>query len=76
MFQILRSRRDLIVGSGFKAGVDFLNFLQPQISKLTESADIPNMNSQLVDDSLPISVVPDSIVFATTKGFKAPACSS
>lgn len=42
--------------------------------KLTESSDIPSMNSKLVDASLPITVVPDSIVFATLKGFQAPAC--
>lgn len=42
--------------------------------KLTESSDIPSMNPQLVDSMLPIKVAPDSIVFATLKGFKAPAC--
>ncbi|CAI9785275.1 unnamed protein product [Fraxinus pennsylvanica] len=42
--------------------------------KLTESSDIPSMNPKLVDASLPITVVPDSIVFATLKGFQAPAC--
>lgn len=43
--------------------------------KLTESSDIPAMNPQLVDASLPIRIGPDSIVFATLKGFKASACS-
>lgn len=42
--------------------------------KLTESLDIPAMNPEVVDATLPISVAPDSIVFATLKGFKAPAC--
>ncbi|KAL9166077.1 hypothetical protein ABFS82_05G005600 [Erythranthe guttata] len=42
--------------------------------KLTESFDIPAMNPQLVDSVSPIKVGPDSIVFATLKGFKAPAC--
>lgn len=42
--------------------------------KLTESSDIPAMNPQLVDARLPIKVTPDSIVFATLPGFKAPAC--
>ncbi|KAI3452890.1 hypothetical protein Pfo_009553 [Paulownia fortunei] len=42
--------------------------------KPTESSDIPAMNPQLVDAALPIKVTPDSIVFATLKGFKAPAC--
>ncbi|KAL2546697.1 Heparanase-like protein 2 [Forsythia ovata] len=42
--------------------------------KLTESSDIPAMNPQLVDASLPITVAPDSFVFATLKGFQAPAC--
>lgn len=42
--------------------------------KLTKSLDIPAMNPEVVDASLPISVAPDSIVFATLKGFKAPAC--
>ncbi|KAH6769554.1 glucuronidase 2 [Perilla frutescens var. hirtella] len=42
--------------------------------KLTESSDIPAMNPELVDAALPITVAPDSIVFATLRGFKAPAC--
>ncbi|KAL0327135.1 UNVERIFIED_CONTAM: Heparanase-like protein 2 [Sesamum angustifolium] len=42
--------------------------------KLTASSDIPAMNPQLVDARLPIKVTPDSIVFATVTGFKAPAC--
>ncbi|KAG8383051.1 hypothetical protein BUALT_Bualt05G0144300 [Buddleja alternifolia] len=42
--------------------------------KLTESFDIPDMNPQLVDSMFPVKVVPDSIVFATLKGFKAQAC--
>ncbi|KAL8035442.1 hypothetical protein ABFX02_12G097000 [Erythranthe guttata] len=43
--------------------------------KLTESLEIPSMNPQLVDATLPITIAPDSIVFATLRGFKAPACS-
>ncbi|PIN21935.1 Beta-glucuronidase [Handroanthus impetiginosus] len=42
--------------------------------KLTESSDIPPLNPQLVDPTLPIKVVHDSIVFVVLKGFKAPAC--
>lgn len=42
--------------------------------KLTESDDIPAMNPEVVDAALPIAVEPDSIVFATLRGFKAPAC--
>ncbi|KAK6116433.1 hypothetical protein DH2020_049895 [Rehmannia glutinosa] len=42
--------------------------------KLTESSDIPAMNPQLVDSTSPIKVAPDSIVFATLKGFRASAC--
>ncbi|KAL3840531.1 hypothetical protein ACJIZ3_025122 [Penstemon smallii] len=42
--------------------------------KLTETFEIPAMNPLLVDDTLPIRVAPDSIVFVTLKGFKAPAC--
>lgn len=42
--------------------------------KLTASFDIPEMNPQLVDPTLPISVAPRSIVFATLRGFQAPAC--
>lgn len=42
--------------------------------KLTESEDIPAMNPAVVDATLPIAVAPDSIVFATLRGFKAPAC--
>ncbi|KAK3042337.1 hypothetical protein RJ639_002383, partial [Escallonia herrerae] len=41
--------------------------------KLTESSDIPAMNPELVDATLPITVKPDSFVFATLKGFKSPA---
>ncbi|XP_073294170.1 heparanase-like protein 2 isoform X2 [Primulina huaijiensis] len=44
--------------------------------KLTESSEIPDMNPQLVDNASPISVAPDSIVIATIKGFKAPACAN
>ncbi|CAK9142394.1 unnamed protein product [Ilex paraguariensis] len=42
--------------------------------KLTESLNIPALNPELVDPPTPITVAPDSIVFATLKGFKAPAC--
>ncbi|KAK4430057.1 Heparanase-like protein 2 [Sesamum alatum] len=42
--------------------------------KLTESSDIPAMDPQVVDAASPITVRPDSIVFATLTGFKAPAC--
>lgn len=42
--------------------------------KLTDSLDIPALNPQIVDPTLPVSVAPDSIVFATLRGFKAPAC--
>ncbi|CAH9119824.1 unnamed protein product [Cuscuta europaea] len=42
--------------------------------KLTKDYDIPTLNPMLVDPTLPIIVQPDSIVFATLKGFKAPAC--
>lgn len=42
--------------------------------ELTESNEIPAMNPELVDAALPITVVPDSIVFATLRGFNAPAC--
>ncbi|XP_058193882.1 heparanase-like protein 2 [Rhododendron vialii] len=41
---------------------------------LTESNDIPAMNPKLVDAAKPINVAPDSIVFATIRGFNAPAC--
>ncbi|GFY82356.1 glucuronidase 2 [Actinidia rufa] len=41
---------------------------------LTESRDIPAMNPELVDASKPITIAPDSIVFATLNGFNAPAC--
>ncbi|KAI3910312.1 hypothetical protein MKW92_030308 [Papaver armeniacum] len=41
---------------------------------LTERLDIPPMKPFLVDGSLPIKVAPDSIVFATIRDFKAPAC--
>ncbi|GFZ10882.1 hypothetical protein Acr_22g0002800 [Actinidia rufa] len=40
---------------------------------LTESRDIPAMNPELVDTLKPITIAPDSIVFATLKGFNAPA---
>ncbi|XP_073147180.1 heparanase-like protein 2 [Henckelia pumila] len=43
---------------------------------LTTSSDIPDMKPQLVDNGSPIAVGPDSIVFATIKGFNAPACSN
>ncbi|KAL0363875.1 UNVERIFIED_CONTAM: Heparanase-like protein 2 [Sesamum angustifolium] len=42
--------------------------------KLTESSDIPAMDPQVVDAASPITVRPDSIVFATLRGFAAPAC--
>ncbi|KAL5828672.1 hypothetical protein ACOSQ3_018140 [Xanthoceras sorbifolium] len=42
--------------------------------KLTESLDIPSINPELVDPYSPIKVSPDSIVFATLRGFHAPAC--
>lgn len=42
--------------------------------KLTSSLDIPVMKPKLVDPTLPISVAPQSIVFATLRGFQAPAC--
>ncbi|KAI8031715.1 Heparanase-like protein 2 [Camellia lanceoleosa] len=42
---------------------------------LTESKDVLAMYPVLVHASNPISVAPDSIVFATLKDFKAPACS-
>ena len=42
--------------------------------KLTESSDIPAMDPQVVDAASPITVQPDSIVFATLRGFAAPAC--
>ncbi|KAM3359120.1 heparanase-like protein 2 [Capsicum galapagoense] len=42
--------------------------------KLTSSLDIPEMNPKLVDPTFPISVAPQSIVFATLRGFQAPAC--
>ncbi|KAG8383050.1 hypothetical protein BUALT_Bualt05G0144200 [Buddleja alternifolia] len=48
--------------------------LNGTLLKLTETFDIPSMNPRLVDSVLPVKVVPDSIVFATLKGFKAPAC--
>ncbi|XP_057949309.1 heparanase-like protein 2 [Malania oleifera] len=41
---------------------------------LTESLGIPTLNPKLVDPSKPITVVPDSIVFATLRNFKAPTC--
>lgn len=41
---------------------------------LTESNDIPAMNPKLGDAAKPINVAPDSIVFATLRGFNAPAC--
>ncbi|XP_057460765.1 heparanase-like protein 2 [Actinidia eriantha] len=41
---------------------------------LTESRDIPAMNPDLVDASKPITIAPDSIVFATLKWFNVPAC--
>lgn len=44
--------------------------------ELTASSDIPAMNPELVDAELPITVVPDSIVFATLRGFNAPACAN
>lgn len=40
--------------------------------KLTSSLDIPVMKPKLVDPTLPISVAPQSIVFATLRGFQAP----
>ncbi|KAL0385965.1 UNVERIFIED_CONTAM: Heparanase-like protein 2 [Sesamum radiatum] len=43
-------------------------------SYLTESSDIPAMDPQVVDAASPITVRPDSIVFATLRGFAAPAC--
>ncbi|GAV74542.1 Glyco_hydro_79n domain-containing protein [Cephalotus follicularis] len=42
--------------------------------ELTDSLDIPTMNPALADPASPISVAPDSIVFATLRGFNAPAC--
>ncbi|CAN4122103.1 unnamed protein product [Withania somnifera] len=42
--------------------------------KLTSSLDIPEMSPKLVDPTLPIRVAPQSIVFATLRGFQAPAC--
>ncbi|CAI9096495.1 OLC1v1032657C1 [Oldenlandia corymbosa var. corymbosa] len=42
--------------------------------ELTESSDIPGLYPQVVDASEPIIVVPDSVVYARMKGFKAPAC--
>ncbi|CAK9151111.1 unnamed protein product [Ilex paraguariensis] len=42
--------------------------------KLTKSLNIPALNPELVDPTTPITVAPDSIVFATLKGFRAPAC--
>ncbi|OWM89493.1 hypothetical protein CDL15_Pgr024241 [Punica granatum] len=42
--------------------------------KLTESQDIPEMNPKLANPSYPIHIAPDSIVFVTLKGFRAPAC--
>ncbi|KAL3367699.1 hypothetical protein AABB24_008848 [Solanum stoloniferum] len=42
--------------------------------KLTSSLDIPVLKPKLVDPTLPISVAPQSIVFATLRGFQAPAC--
>ncbi|KAL1551106.1 heparanase [Salvia divinorum] len=42
--------------------------------KLTESDDIPAIDPKVVDAALPIAVAPDSIVFATLRGFRAPAC--
>ena len=42
--------------------------------KLTEDLDIPAMNLKLVNAFEPIRVAPDSFVFVTFKGFRAPAC--
>lgn len=42
--------------------------------ELTESSDIPEMKPELVNPSLPIAVAADSIVFATLRDFRAPAC--
>ncbi|KAJ4711440.1 Heparanase-like protein [Melia azedarach] len=42
--------------------------------RLTESLDVPSMEPKLVDPSSPITVAPESIVFATLRDFKAPAC--
>ncbi|KAL6543715.1 hypothetical protein OROGR_010212 [Orobanche gracilis] len=42
--------------------------------KLTESSDIPALNSELIDSKSPIIVEPNSIVFATLKDFPAAAC--
>ncbi|OVA00754.1 Glycoside hydrolase [Macleaya cordata] len=41
---------------------------------LTKTSDIPPLNPIHVDGSSPIKVAPDSIVFATIRGFEAPAC--
>ncbi|MCL7024804.1 hypothetical protein MKW94_022672 [Papaver nudicaule] len=41
---------------------------------LTRTLDIPALRPIFVDGSLPIKVAPDSIVFATVRDFKAPAC--
>ncbi|XP_059648796.1 heparanase-like protein 2 [Cornus florida] len=42
--------------------------------KLTNDSDIPKMGPQLADPTTPIRVSPDSFVYATLKGFQAPAC--
>ncbi|KAH9774121.1 hypothetical protein KPL71_013536 [Citrus sinensis] len=42
--------------------------------KLTNSLDIPSMEPKLADRYSPITVAPHSIVFATLRDFKAPAC--
>ncbi|KAL3731633.1 hypothetical protein ACJRO7_028506 [Eucalyptus globulus] len=42
--------------------------------ELTELSDIPEMKPELVDPSLPIAVAADSIVYATLRDFRAPAC--
>lgn len=44
--------------------------------ELTESSDIPTMDPKLVNSSMPITIKPDSIVFATLRNFEAPACAS
>ncbi|KAJ4827861.1 hypothetical protein Tsubulata_020343 [Turnera subulata] len=41
---------------------------------LTSTQDIPSLNPKLVDPASPITVAPDSYVFATIRDFKAPAC--
>ncbi|XP_051144520.1 heparanase-like protein 2 isoform X2 [Andrographis paniculata] len=42
--------------------------------RITATFDIPALKPRLVAAALPVKVAPDSIVFATLKGFKAPAC--